>query len=60
MILCREGETLESRHSLIIEALRTGDIEAARKAILAEVNETRETILGRIIEEEGAFWQLDN
>jgi DNA-binding GntR family transcriptional regulator len=58
MVLCRFGETLERRHSLVIEPLRTRDVAAARQAILAEVNETREIILGRVIEEEGAFWRL--
>ena len=60
MILCRVGETLESRHSLIIEALRTRDVAAARQTILAEVIKTSETILERVIEEEGAFWLLGN
>jgi len=60
MVLCRVGETLERRHALVIEALRTRDAAAARQAMLNEVNETRETILERVIEEEGAFWHLGN
>jgi len=60
MILCRVGETLERRHSLVIEALRTRDVAAARQTILAEVNQTREAILEHVIEEEGVFWRLGN
>jgi len=60
MVLCRVGETLERRHALVIEVLHTRDVAAARQAILTEVNETRETIMERVIEEEGAFWRLGN
>ena len=60
MVLCRAGKTLERRHALVIEALRTHDVMAARQAMLDEINETRETILERVIEDEGAFWRLGN
>ncbi|MDY7078954.1 MAG: GntR family transcriptional regulator [Chloroflexota bacterium] len=58
MVMCRVGETLESRHAIVIEALRTQDAEAACQAMLDEVNETRDTILERVIQQEGAFWRL--
>ena len=58
MVLPRVGETLESRHARLIEALRTRDVATARQAILNEINETREAILERVIREEGAFWRL--
>lgn len=58
MVMCRVGETLEPRHALVIEALRTRDVVAARQAILDEINETRETILERVIQKEGGFWRL--
>jgi len=60
MILCRDGETLESRHSLVIDALQTRDVAIARQAIIIEVKATREAILESVIEEEGEFWRLDN
>jgi len=60
MVLCRAGETLESRHALLIEALRTRNVAAARQAMLDEINQTRETILERVIQAEGAFWRLGN
>jgi DNA-binding GntR family transcriptional regulator len=58
MVLPRVGETLERRHARLIEALRTHDAAVARQAMLDEINETRETILERVIQEEGAFWRL--
>lgn len=58
MVLCRAGETLERRHALIIEALRTRDVATARQAILGEMNETHETVLERVIQEEGTSWRL--
>jgi DNA-binding GntR family transcriptional regulator len=58
MVMCRAGKTLEPRHARLIKALRTRDAAAARQAILDEINETRETILERVIQEEGAFWRL--
>ncbi|MBU0703271.1 MAG: GntR family transcriptional regulator [Chloroflexi bacterium] len=60
MVMCRVGETLEPRHALVIEALRANDAAAAREAIRAEANETRETILERVIQQEGASWRLGN
>lgn len=59
MVMCREGSTLVPRHELIIKALRKGDVAAARQAMLSEVNETRETILERVIQENGSSWHLD-
>lgn len=58
MVLCRAGETLERRHALIIQVLRTHDVATARRAILSEMNETHETILERVIQEEGTSWRL--
>jgi DNA-binding GntR family transcriptional regulator len=60
MVLCRAGQRLESRHALLIKALRTRDVVTARQAMLNEINETRETILERVIQQEGAFWRLGN
>ena len=60
MVLCHTNETMESRHSLLIKALRTRDVAAARQAMLNEINQTRETILELVIQEEGDFWRLGN
>jgi len=58
MVLCRAGETLAPRHARLIKVLRTRDVTAARQAMLDEVNETSNTILEHVIQEEGAFWRL--
>jgi DNA-binding GntR family transcriptional regulator len=60
MVLCRVGETLERRHALVVEALRAHDVAIARQAMRNEINETRGTVLERLIKEEGAFWHLGN
>ena len=60
MVLCHAGETLRPRHARLIKALRTHDVAVARQAMLDEINETRETILEYVIQEEGAFWRLGN
>ena len=58
MVISHMGESLERRHSQLIEVLRSRDVAAAGQAMLAEVNETRDSILERVIEEEGPFWRL--
>ena len=58
MVLSDMGESLEQRHGRIIEVLHSRDAAAASQAMLDEVNETRDAILERVIEEEGAFWRL--
>ena len=58
MVIVRVSDTLEARHRCLIEALRTRDVFAARQAMLDEVNKTRETILERVIRQEGASWRL--
>jgi DNA-binding GntR family transcriptional regulator len=58
MVLSHMGESLEKRHARIVEVLHSRDVEAASQAMLDEVNETREAILERVIEKEGAFWRL--
>jgi DNA-binding GntR family transcriptional regulator len=58
MVIVRVSDTLEARHRCLIEALRTRDVAAARQAMLDEVNKTRETVLERVIQQQGASWRL--
>jgi GntR family transcriptional regulator, rspAB operon transcriptional repressor len=58
MVLRSAGKSQEHTHEHIIEALRARDAEAARQAMLAEITETRDTILDRLIRAEGASWHL--
>jgi DNA-binding GntR family transcriptional regulator len=60
IVLIAAGETQESKHALIVEALRSRDVAVARQAMRDEVVECREIIMERLIREEGAFWHLGN
>jgi DNA-binding GntR family transcriptional regulator len=53
------GLTQQYTHEHIVAALRARDIAAARLAMLNEITETRDTILDRVIQAEGASWRLD-
>jgi DNA-binding GntR family transcriptional regulator len=58
MVLRRAGETMQSSHTRIIDALRAHDGERARQAMLDEVRETREIVLSYVIQELGDSWPL--
>ena len=58
MLLCRFGATMEARHNKLIDVLRHRDVAAARQAMLDDVNETRDTVLECVIQEEGTLWPL--
>lgn len=60
IVMCCVGETLKVRHARLIKALRTRDVAATHQAMLDEINGTRDTILERVIQQEGAFWRLGN
>ena len=58
MVLRGAGLTQQYTHEQIVAALRARDVEAARRAMLDEITETRNTILDRVIRAEGAGWLL--
>jgi DNA-binding GntR family transcriptional regulator len=58
MVLRGAGKSQEHTHKPIVEALRARDAEAARQAMRAEISETRDIILDRVIRAEGASWHL--
>jgi len=58
MVLRGAGKTQEHTHAHIIKALRARDVAAARQAMLDEIAETRDTILDRVIQADGASWHL--
>ena len=58
MVMRHAGQTQEQSHARILEALKAGDVEAARAAMLDEVRETQDTVLDRVMQEEGSHWQL--
>ncbi len=51
-------KTQQQTHARIIEALRAHDPQAALQAMLDEIRDTREVILARVVEEQGAFWSI--
>ena len=58
MVMRQAGKTQETTHARIVEALQKRDAAAARAAMLDEVQGTRDTILDRVMQEEGEHWQL--
>jgi GntR family transcriptional regulator, rspAB operon transcriptional repressor len=58
MVLRGAGLTQQYTHEHIVAALRARDVVAARQAMLAEISETRDAILDRVIRAEGAGWLL--
>jgi len=58
MVLRGAGRTQVHTHEHIVEALKAHDVAVARQAMLAEITETRDLILDRVIRTEGAGWLL--
>jgi DNA-binding GntR family transcriptional regulator len=58
MVIRRAGRTMEQTHGRIIKALRAHDVAAARQAMLAELEETRQRVLDHVIQEEGDTWHV--
>lgn len=58
MVMRRVGQDLQIIHNRLLEALRAHDVESACWAIRAELTETRDIVLERVIREEGASWYL--
>lgn len=58
MVLRHAGATQDRTHARIIETLRAHDVDAARQAMLDEIIETRDILLERIMQEQGAHWGI--
>jgi DNA-binding GntR family transcriptional regulator len=58
MVVRRAGRTMEKSHGEIIAALRARDAEAARRAMRAEIDDTRRLVLDRVIRQEGDAWRV--
>ncbi len=58
MVMRRAGKTMEVTHERIIRALETHDIEAARQALLDDIDRAHEAILDHVMDEEAKVWQL--
>jgi DNA-binding GntR family transcriptional regulator len=58
LVFRHSDKTQEQTHARIIAALRVHDAEAALKAMLNEIRATREDVLARVMQEQGALWPI--
>ena len=58
MVMRRAGPTLEKTHSRIIDAIETGNVEAARRALLDDIDPAHDAILDDVLEGEAKSWRL--
>jgi DNA-binding GntR family transcriptional regulator len=58
MVVRRAGQSMKRSHGRIVKALSSGDADAARRALLEELTDTREIVLDQVIQEQGQSWHL--
>jgi len=58
MVLRHAGKTMETTHQKIIEALRAHDADAARRALLDDIDDTYGMIMDKVIQEESEDWPV--
>ncbi len=58
MVLRGAGKTQEGTHAKIIQALRARDVTLACQMTREELDATRDTVLDRVIREDGASWHV--
>lgn len=58
MVMRRAGKTMEVTHKRIVEALDAHDVEAARQALLDDIDRAHEAILDSVMEEDAESWHL--
>jgi DNA-binding GntR family transcriptional regulator len=58
MVMRHAGGTQHETHARIVAALRARDVVEARHAMLDEIDESRQAILDRVMQGEGAGWQI--
>jgi DNA-binding GntR family transcriptional regulator len=59
MVMRHGGRSQDITHAKIVTALEEHNVEAARRALLDEIDTSRDTILDGVMQEEAAFWHLD-
>ena len=59
MVLRHAGKSQEVTHARIVSSLEARDPDAARQALLDDIDASRDAILDTVMEEEAAFWHLD-
>ncbi len=60
LVFLHSPKTQDQTHAHIIETLRARDAEAASQAMLDEIHSTRDVVLARVMEDQGASWQIWN
>ena len=58
MVVRHAGATQDKTHARIVAALHAHDAPAARQAMLDEIIETRDILLERLMQEQGANWGI--
>ncbi|MFZ5822222.1 MAG: GntR family transcriptional regulator [Chloroflexota bacterium] len=58
MVMRRAGKTMEVTHGRIVQALEKHDVEAARQALLDDIDRAHEAILDSIMAEDAKTWRL--
>lgn len=59
MVMRHGGRSQDITHAKIVAALEEHNVEAARQALLDEIDTSRDTILDGVMQEEAAYWHLD-
>ena len=59
MVMRHGGRSQDITHAKIVAALEDHNVEVARRALLDEIDTSRDTILDGVMQEEAAFWHLD-
>jgi len=59
MVLRHAGRSQEITHAKIVDALQSHDAEAAKTALLEDIDTSRDAILDGVLDEVAASWHLD-
>jgi DNA-binding GntR family transcriptional regulator len=59
MVLRHAGKSQEITHAQIVDALQAHDVEAAKAALLDDIDSSRDAILDGVLDEVAASWHLD-
>ena len=59
MVLRHAGKSQELTHAQIVDALQAHDVEAAKAALLEDIDSSRDAILDGVLDEVAASWHLD-
>jgi len=58
MVLRQAGKTMELTHQKVVDALNAHDVDAARRALLDDIDGTYDLIMDKVIQEESETWPV--